>query len=180
MADGLPLDPKVPGEPGEKSPQRPTADLTALLRKVQQGTGGSMVDEGAAKAGAAVARAPIAAVRPAAKSPAAAPPVPVRKIDVPTALAQRVRRFEQSKPVPLRSLLNDLEDLVTVPIRGNKQEIADLDDLMQTPISLQLENTTVAGMLEAVLAPAGLKYQVQPDAIQLHRLGAAPGQPASP
>jgi Protein of unknown function (DUF1559) len=180
MADGLPLDTKFPGEPGEKSPQRPTADLTALLRKVQQGTGGTMVDEGAAKAGVAVARAPIAAVRPAAKNPAAAPAAPARKIDVPTALAQRVRRFEQNKPVPLRSLLNDLEDLVTVPIRGDKQEIADLDDLMQTPISLQLENTTVAGMLEAVLAPAGLKYQVQPDAIQLHRLGAAPGQPASP
>jgi hypothetical protein len=104
----------------------------------------------------------------------------VPKANVAAALGQRVIRFEHNKPAPLRDILNDLEELVTVPIRGDRQEIADLDDLMQTPVSLELDNTTVAAILEAVLAPARLTYQVQPDAIQLHRLGPAAGRATSP
>ena len=59
-------------------------------------------------------------------------------------------------------------------------KIPDLDDLLQTPVSWELENTTVAAILETVLAPARLNYQVKPDAIQLHRLGPAAGRAASP
>jgi hypothetical protein len=182
MADGLPLDPKVPGEPGDKSRQTPSLDqLTALVAKVQPAPPGSSSTEGAAKApGSPGGRAPIAAAKPAAKKSAVPPAAPAPKVDVSTALAQRVIRFEHNKPAPMRDVLNVLEELVTVPIRGDRHEIADLDDLMQTPVSLELDNTTVAAILEAVLAPARLTYQVQPDAIQLHRLGAAAGRASSP
>ncbi len=179
MADGLPLDLKVPGEPGEKSPPTPTTDLTAMAKKESPGVPGAKTAEGVAKTpDPTTPRASVAASRPAAKKPAKVPTPPALKINVPAALAQRIVRFEQVKPVPLREILNWMEDLV--PIHGDRHEIPDLDDLMQTPISLQLENTTVGGLLEAVLAPAGLKYQVQADAVQLHRLGSAPGRPASP
>jgi hypothetical protein len=180
MADGLPLDLKVPGEPGEKSPQPPVPDLTALLKKDQQGP--------VTNAGEGVVKAPVpggppsplVASRPTATKPAKAPAPPVPKIDVPRALAQRVVRFEQTKPVPLRDVLNWLEELATVPIRGDRHEIPDLEDLMQTPVTAQLENTTVAAVIQAVLASAGLTYQVQPDVLQLHRLGPVSGRPASP
>jgi hypothetical protein len=177
MADGLPLDPKVPGEPGDKSQQTPSLDqLTALVAKVQPASSGAKSADGVATPDPAGPRPPLAAARPAAKKSSAAPPASVPKANVAAALGQRVIRFEHNKPAPLRDVLNDLEELVTVPIRGDRQEIADLDDLMQTPVSLQLDNTTVAAILEAVLAPARLTYQVQPDAIQLHRLSPAAGR----
>ncbi|HET6323959.1 MAG TPA: DUF1559 domain-containing protein [Planctomycetaceae bacterium] len=181
MADGLPLDPKIPGEPGEKSPPPLATDLTAMAKAKMDSPGvpGAKAADSVPKAAdPAGPRAPVAASRPAAKKPAKVPAAPAPKINVPAALAQRVVRFEQVKPVPLRDVLNWMEDLV--PIRGDRHEIPDLDDLMQTPISLQLENTTVGALLEAVLAPAGLKYRVQPDAVQLQRLEPASGRPASP
>jgi hypothetical protein len=121
---------------------------------------------------------PVAASQPAGKKPTV--PVPVIKPDLTATLAQRVVHYEQIKPVPLREVLNVLEELATAPIRGDRQEIPDLDDLLQTPVSLTLDNTTVAAILEAVLAPAKLTYQVQADAIQLHRLGPVSGRAGSP
>jgi hypothetical protein len=182
MSDGLPLDPKVPGEPGDKSRRTPSLDqLTALVAKIQPATPATSSTEGAAKAtGPPGARAPIAAAKPAAKKSAVPPAAPAPKVDVSTALAQRVIRFEHNKPAPMRDVLNVLEELLTVPIRGDRHEIPDLDDLMQTPVSLELDNTTVSAILEAVLAPARLTYQVQRDAIQLHRLGPAAGRASSP
>jgi hypothetical protein len=128
---------------------------------------------------AAKPQLPVAASHAAGKKPGAVP-VPVIKPDLTATLAQRVVHYEQIKPVPLREVLNVLEELTTAPIRGDRQEIPDLDDLLQTPVSLTLDNTTVAAILEAVLAPAKLTYQVQADAIQLHRLGPVSGQAGSP
>jgi hypothetical protein len=174
MADGLPLDPRVPGEPGDRSPQPSAIDqLTADVKKQQPAPSTARTPAVAAKP---TATAPPAVV----KKPAPPPAPPVQKTDVAAALAQRVIHFEQKKPVPLRDVLNVLEELVTVPIRGERQEITDLDDLMQTPISMELENTTVAAILQAVLAPAGLTFQVRADAIQLHRVGGTSGRAPSP
>ncbi len=124
-------------------------------------------------------QSPIAASHPAGKKPGTVP-VPVIKPDLTATLAQHVVHYEQIKPVPLRDVLNVLEELTTAPIHGDRQEIPDLDDLLQTPVSLTLDNTTVAAILEAVLAPAKLTYHVQADAIQLHRLGPVSGRAGSP
>jgi hypothetical protein len=173
MSDGLPLDSKVPGEAGDRSPQPSGLDqLTADVKKQQPAPGLSKPPAGAPK--------PAATTPPAVVKKPAPPTPPTPKTDVAATLGQRVIHFEQKKPVPLRDVLNVLEELVTVPIRGDRQEIADLDDLLQTPISTELENTTVAAILEAVLARAGLTFQVQPDAIQLHRAGRNAGKAPSP
>jgi hypothetical protein len=182
MADGLPLDPKVPGEPGEQSPRPPAPERIVAAPKSALPTPPAPVRNVAdAKPGppAAKPQLPVAASHAAGKKPGAVP-VPVIKPDLTATLAQRVVHYEQIKPVPLREVLNVLEELTTAPIRGDRQEIPDLDDLLQTPVSLTLDNTTVAAILEAVLAPAKLTYQVQADAIQLHRLGPVSGQAGSP
>ena len=173
MADGLPLDPKVPGEPGEKSPQPPAPDrLAATVSKPN-----ADVAKPPERAGN---RTPVVAAKPAAKKLITPPAAPAPKVDLSAALGQRIVRFAQDKPVPLRDVLNILEELVTVPIRGDRHQITDLDDLLQTPISLDLQNTTVAAILEAVLARAKLTYHVQADAIQLQKLGAEPQRAAAP
>jgi hypothetical protein len=181
MADGLPLDPKVPGEPGDKSPQPSVPDrLAASVPKPQLGSVGANATDGRTKAPDSAPRPPLAGAQPSPKTHVAAPPAPAKKVDVKTALAQRVIRYDRTKPAPLRDVLNELEELTVVPIRGDRHEIADFDDLMETPVSLDLENTTVAAVLEAVLATARLTYEVHADAIQLHRLGPVSGGPASP
>jgi phage protein D len=76
-------------------------------------------------------------------------------------------------------VLYTLEEMVTVPIRGDRHEIADLDDLLQTPVTFSFEKTTVRAILDAVLAQAQLTYQVQADAIQLHKIG-GPGRSDAP
>jgi hypothetical protein len=182
MADGLPLDPKVPGEPGEQSPRPPAPEHIAQAPKPAPPTPSALAPNAADARAASPAgkpQPPVAASKPAAKKPGAVP-VPVIKPDLAATLAQRVVHYEQIKPVPLREVLNVLEELATAPIRGDRQEIPDLDDLLQTPVSLTLDNTTVAAILEAVLAPAKLTYQVQADAIQLHRLGPVSGRAGSP
>jgi hypothetical protein len=181
MADGLPLDPKVPGEPGEQSPQPPVPEHLAAAAKPTPPTPSAPVRNVADAKPApppGKPQPPVAASQPAGKKPTV--PVPVIKPDLTATLAQRVVHYEQIKPVPLREVLNVLEELTAAPIRGDRQEIPDLDDLLQTPVSLTLDNTTVAAILEAVLAPAKLTYQVQADAIQLHRLGPVSGRAGSP
>jgi hypothetical protein len=180
MADGLPLDPKVPGEPGDKTPTPTVDQLTDLVKKVQPVSPAQKALDGIAKAPDPIP-SPASKVPPrAAKKSVVAPPAPAKKVDVAAALGQRVIRSEQIKPVPLRDVLNLLEELATVPIRGDRHEIADLDELLQTPITWELENTSVAAILDTVLAPARLTYQVHSDSIQLHRLGAASGRNPAP
>lgn len=189
IADGLPLDPKIPGEPGDRSrqPIQPPGPIASVRSGGQGDTGprpqpvpsnatasSSMTSTSTsssppATTPAAESRKPIVAVRPPQSTsgqPTAgkAPPV-----DVSAGLAQHIVRFEQTKPVPLQDVLNFLEELLGVSIRGDKHEIVDLDDLLQTPITVQLENTTVRQILKEVLAKAGLEFEVKPDGIHLHR-----------
>jgi hypothetical protein len=175
MADGLPLDPKVPGEPGEKSPTPVPDRLAATAQKDHAG----LKSAGAAPTPAGAPRKPVAAVPPVAKN-TAKPPVPSPpKVDLNAALNQRVVAYQQVKPIPLRDVLNFLEDPVTVPIRGDRHEIPDLDDLLQTPVSFDFKNTTVRAILDAVLAQAQLTFQVHGDVIQLHKIG-GPGRSDAP
>jgi hypothetical protein len=121
-------------------------------------------------------RAPIVASRPARQVPGRAKGAArVPAIDVAAGLAQHIVRFEQIKPVPLQDVLSFLEELLAVPIRGDNHEIADLDDLLQTPVTFQLENTTVRQVLKAVLAKAGLTFEVEVDAIHLRKQDSTSG-----
>jgi len=193
ISDGLPLDVNVPGEPGEHS-RRP-AEPIGPLTSVRAGGPGDGKDNrpqhqsstteptapassSAANAAEAIAsRSPVVATRPGhhavahAKGNASAPAV-----DVEAGLSQHIVRFEQIKPVPLQDVLTFLEELLAVPIRGDRHEIADLDDSLQTPITFQLENTTVRQVLKTVLSKAGLTFEVAPDSIHLHKLETPPAR----
>lgn len=196
MSDGLPLNVAVPGEPGERTsrPAEPIGPLTSVntggpadgmdsrSRADSPGKGRSArasheSDTATAEASPTVrARAAVVASRPA--SPASArssggghnPPV-----DVAAGLSQHIVRFEQAKPVPLKEVLTFLEELLAVSIKGDKHDVVDLDDLLQTPVTFQLENTTVREILKTVLAKAGLTFEVGTDTIHLRKLDSASG-----
>jgi hypothetical protein len=184
MSDGLPLDPKVPGEPGDPSrhPAEPPSPIASVRAGDADDAAGSQPRPGSATPAistsqasppAAESRVPVVAARPPeSASSGKGPPV-----DVSAGLAQHIVRFEQTKPVPLQDVLNFLEELLGVSIRGDKHEIVDLDDLLQTPITVRLENTTVRQILKEVLSKAGLGFEVEADGIHLHKLRTAAGKP---
>jgi hypothetical protein len=195
MADGLPLDTSVPGEPGDRSrrPPEPMGPLTSVRaggpgdgddsRSKQDSPGAERSALASAEPPAVAAsapemvasRTPVVASRPGSQPPGrpnGAGRIPA--VDVAAGLSQRIVRFEQIKPVPLQDVLSFLEELLAVSIRGDKREIVDLDDLLQTPVTFELENTTVRQLLKAVLAKAGLTFEVGPDAIRLRKLESAP------
>jgi hypothetical protein len=193
ISDGLPLDANVPGEPGEHSrrPAEPLGPLTSVRaggpgdgkenRPQQQAPTTEPTAPASSSAASATetiaSRSPIEATRPGhhaaahAKGNASAPAV-----DVEAGLSQHIVRFEQIKPVPLQDVLTFLEELLAVPIRGDRHEIADLDDSLQTPITFQLENTTVRQVLKTVLLKASLTFEVAPDSIHLHKLETPPAR----
>jgi hypothetical protein len=191
MADGLPLDATVPGEPGDRSrrPPEPVGPLTsARAGGPGDGVGSQLKQESpgahrsplpstvdVTSAEKIDSRAPVVASRPNREAPGRQKGTAKNPtVDVAAGLSQRIVRFEQIKPVPLQDVLNLVEELLAVPIRGDKREIADLDDLLQTPVTFELGNTTVRQVLKTVLAKVGLTFEVEPDAIHLRKLESAP------
>ena len=105
MADGWPLDPAVAGEPGDVPPAATAPPPSPAVPPVEP---------------------PLAAnppVDPMLEEPIAArvaadvvlPPAP--SYDIPLALNQPIVRFSQGRPIPLRELLQQLEELAGIPIR---------------------------------------------------------------
>lgn len=77
-------------------------------------------------------------------------------VNVEAALGQRIAGYRTVRPVVLRVLLGELEELVGVPIQpqgGNE-----LDGALEQEVSVRLEATTVGEILSAVLQQAGLSY----------------------
>lgn len=155
MSDGLPLDPRVPGEPGDRRP-RSAAEPKSAVRPL-------------AHAEHPVAK-PVEAARPNAGNEdpetAVARPEPPRKIDVAGQLSQPIVRFEQLRPVPLRELLVQIEELSGVPLRYADELTPDAAPLDER-VTISLQETTVGGVLEALLKQTGLTYEIEADGIRI-------------
>ena len=145
MADGLPLDPNVPGEPGATVVDPQLADAMPTD------------DADAADADPAVAEpidVPLAADEP--------------WINVDAALALPVLQFSQPDPVPAEVLLRQLEELGGVPIDRspvlNSPDAARLDQ----PVTVSLADTTFEHILQTVLTKLQLSFTAGPQGITLH------------
>jgi len=144
MADGLDLDLKVPGEPGDRrTPTGPPGEATAGPANPRP-----------------MPREPVIAPKPQG------PPEPV-PIDVAARLQQPILRFEQSQAVPVRDLLSQVEEMSGVPIRFAQPAGKDLQRMLDRQISLKLVKTTVGGILKAVLDRAGLSYRIETGGIRI-------------
>ena len=127
----------------------------------------------------AVVEAP-AHVPPAKESPAEKPAVP--EIALPNAPAGRAVRpsVERIPPrivdveshltdplaavnyrgIPLVQLLAELSQWSTIPISFDADALAELNVSPDVPVTLQLTETTIAGVLDEALTPHGLSYSV--------------------
>ncbi|MEX0716851.1 MAG: hypothetical protein WD066_09700 [Planctomycetaceae bacterium] len=96
-----------------------------------------------------------------------APHEPPQTIDVVQALSQPIRKFDQSRAVPVRDLLKLVEEMTAVPIRFDRGDPRPEKATLDRPISLVLERTTAGGILDAVVAQAGLAYDIHADGIDV-------------
>lgn len=93
-----------------------------------------------------------------------APPVPV-VIDVESLLKQRLQKFSTGQPVSRTELIELVEEMLGAPIRYNREELGEKN--LDRPVSIDLETTTVGGVLKALLEPAGWDYVIENNGIKL-------------
>jgi hypothetical protein len=117
MADGLPLDPAVPGDPRDLPlpDQEPPAPEPV----------------------------------PPAPAPEL-PPAPTFQIE--RALALQLRRFEQTRPLTLQTLLQQWSELAALPVDATRVP----PELLQRELQLSLGPVNLRELLSALLEPVGL------------------------
>lgn len=99
-----------------------------------------------------------------AELPAAPVPAPV-KVDVEALLAQRLQKFETSQPVSRKQIIELLEEMLGAPIRYDPEELGDKD--LERRISIDLDTTTVGGVLKVVTDAANWEFIVEGNGIRL-------------
>lgn len=72
--------------------------------------------------------------------------------------------FTLPEPQPLRTVLRQLEELIGVPIDATGVDA----QLLERPIELTLEKTSIGGVLDAVLDDAGLAYREESRVLRLY------------
>ncbi len=158
MADGFPLDPNLPGDPGDV-PRNIGPDGARVVGNPPRKPHVADVDK------------PVKAQKPQLppdEGPKAGSPQPVKKIDVPAALAQKIQSYGLTRPVPFRSLLLDIEEMAGVPIRFDEKELGTAAGLLKKPVTLKtLQETTVGQILRALVEQVGLVYKIEADGIRL-------------
>jgi hypothetical protein len=133
MADGLPLDPSVPGEPGEATPvPAPVVDAAPVAPAAVEGPETKPIDVALA-------------------------PDPV--FDLEAALNQPIARFDQQTPRTVGELLKLVGEMAGVPIDTSQLDAGALLRLERTT-SFSLQNTTVRGVLDASVEKAELTYSL--------------------
>jgi hypothetical protein len=95
------------------------------------------------------------------------PPAPVGLSPeaVAAKLNQKIVRFEQSKPMPFIKVLDTVEELAGVPIVWDLERVD--DEQLQKPVTLQLKETTVGEILDALLKQVGLERRTVEGKIEL-------------
>jgi len=157
MADGLPLDPQVPGEPGDRPNATPPADDPQLAAKPDP--------EAAAPPAEGNPPAPKAEVT--APKPATPPEPEMPAVDIPAALAQKILLIDQPKPVPVSELLFQVEEMLGVPIVIDRERLGDSAAKLDKSISLKLHRVTVGEILKAVLERGELDYRIEENRIEV-------------
>jgi hypothetical protein len=133
MADGLPLDAAVPGEPGEASPEPPpVAVVTPVQPEPLEGPDTKPIEVALA-------------------------PDPV--FDIEAALNQPITDFNQPTPRKIGEILKLVGEMAGVPVDASQLDASALERLERTT-SLSLKDTTVRGVLDASVEKAGLTYSL--------------------
>ncbi len=168
MADGLPLDENIPGEPGEvKLAQHPTDTNSAAAPPN---------GETPSESEAPVPGTPLVAEPelPEEKSPSAmtgpASPSPVENgIDWTKRLAETVLAYQLTQAAPLDEVLAELEALLGAPIEFDEQQIPVQSPDRKQPVTITGKNISYGDLLQEALSNTGLSYKTEPQRLLIIR-----------
>lgn len=149
MNDGLPLDPQVPGEPAD-IPTKPKPPLPL--------SPDATPDQVAIK------------TPPEKQTPQQVPPVkPASEVvvDIPGALSRKILSFDQSKPVAAYQLLLQIEELSAIRIDYDREQLGEAADRLDKPITLKMQNATLAELLNEILRQIDMKRQDEKSRIRI-------------
>jgi len=146
--DGFPLDPKIPGEPGDSPP----SETVEIAKKDDS----PPPEKPLPAPEDAQEKEPdkVAAVQP---EPAKKPVIQEKPIDVAMQLEQPIAIFELREATSVRVLLLQIEEMAGVPVNYDEQN---LEEKLDTELTLKLKSTTVGAILTETLKPAGLTFKI--------------------
>ncbi|MEZ6067873.1 MAG: hypothetical protein R3B90_19660 [Planctomycetaceae bacterium] len=151
MADGLPLDSAVPGEPGAV----PTSPDPAVPH-VANGHGAVQPVEPARPPNEHRPTDGPPITPPMVADPQPRPPV---EYDIEQALGQRITRFAQVRPAKFLDLIRQIEEMAAIPISTREIAEGPLSGRLDREVSVELRDTTVGELLDALLAKVDLRYE---------------------
>ncbi len=157
MADALPLDASVPGEPGTKSiviATNPEGDKPEQMKSKEDQPQPAAPEE-----------------KKESNNPEALPvPAPVEsipEIDFEKALSRKVLQFELKQPASLETVLVELEAMVGIRIDFDKTQIPAEDPIRKKKVSFSKRNVSFKQLLSELIKPAALQYEVRKDHIAI-------------
>ncbi len=103
-------------------------------------------------------------------------PVPVAvKIDVDALLKQRFQKIETNRPQSRLQMIELVEELLGAPIRYDRDELGEKN--LERTITINLETTTLGGVLKVIVESAGWEYVVEDNGLRLkpRRVADTPG-----
>jgi hypothetical protein len=169
MADGLPLDAAVPGEPGDRPAPTPPPKPAPQVVQTPAPANPPIMPAPPVNQNPDRLKAVVDAVL--ANKPEAPPP-----IDVAAALRQKIKRIEQTKPARLTDLLLLVEELAGVPIRYDREQLGADASKLDEQISFTLDEPTARDVLETILERAGLGYRIEANRIQIVPIAEPPAR----
>ena len=178
MADALPLDASVPGEPGSKNivlesaakQSEKNVDLKQMEapvsppddndKKMADETGKTGTDENVPTK-----------IIPGEKNPQGKNPSveQIPAIDFEKSLSRKVLKFELIHPAPLESVLVELEAMIGVRIDFDQQQIGADDEIRRFKVGFSKRNVSFRELLTELLKPAGLRYEIRQDRIVIRK-----------
>jgi hypothetical protein len=163
MADGLPLDPAVRGEPGEPAqntePEPPPAPEVAVVPAPAPPAPEVTPKVEPEKAPPKPEREPMPEREPGAPAP----------INPQLALDLKLSSIEQTKPVPLKDLLMLVEEMAGVPIEIDREKLGAAAARLDQEQTLKMVNPSLREILKKLLDQTGLDFQVDKECIRVIR-----------
>jgi hypothetical protein len=105
----------------------------------------------------------VAETQPVVKpSPRVSAPV---RIDVEELMKQRFLKITTDKPNSRQQMIELVEEMLGVPVRYDREELGEKN--LERPVSIDLEATTVGGVLKALLDSAGWEYVIEKNELRI-------------
>jgi hypothetical protein len=80
-------------------------------------------------------------------------------VDVPAQLSLKIEEYSQSRPAQVRLLLRQIAELSAVPVDLSAVEVEPWKAKLDQSVTIELKQTTIGDLLDAILSRAALSYR---------------------